>query len=61
MDKIRLLIIFTILTGCDKPEDSVRNPLPDKVIGTYTGFLNYSEIPIGDDKMIEPVTFDIIR
>jgi hypothetical protein len=60
MNKIIILVVFTILIGCDK-EDSVRNPLPDKVVGTYEGFLNYGEIPIGDDEMVEPVTFNIVR
>lgn len=59
MNKLRLLLISIVLIGCDRPED--HDPLPDKVVGTYEGFLNYGEIPIGDDDMVEPVTFDIVR
>jgi hypothetical protein len=60
MNKTRLLVVFTLLIACDKSGD-VPNPLQEKVIGTYEGFLNYGEIPIGDDQMVEPVTFNVVR
>ena len=59
MSKIRLIIILTILIGCSKPD--MRIPLQSKVIGTYTGFLNYVENPIGGGNIVQPVTFNIAR
>jgi hypothetical protein len=61
MNKTGLLLIFIVLIGCDKSKDVI-NPLPDKLIGTYEGYLNYSgSAAPGGGNTVQPVTFTIVR